>query len=141
MSLKMCLYTHCISDLLIYHFQAKGVQLDSFPFKAGPFNFYFFNYSFLLDRSVVLLLHLFSLLLAYLSFHTVYSYSHTHKECSLNNSIEKPWMSLIWILHFCHNMRHCPRSKNSLLLPNPDLFYANEALSASKISNCHAVVF
>jgi len=27
----MCLYTHCISDLLIYLFQTKDVQLDSSP--------------------------------------------------------------------------------------------------------------
>lgn len=54
--LKMFLYIHGISDLLIYHLQTKDVQLDSLSLKAGLFSFH--------------LLHLFSLLLANLLFQT-----------------------------------------------------------------------
>lgn len=124
---------------IFYHFQTKDVQLYSFPFRTGPFNF---HYSFMLDWKLFLLLHLFFLLLAYLTFHTLPIPIVIRTKNALN-SIEKPWIPLVWILHFWHNMSLVllhPRSKNSAMLLNTDLFCGNEVFSTSKISNCQAVV-
>lgn len=131
------MYTLCTSDFL--PFPNKGCSAVLFPFRTGPFNF---HYSFMLDWKLVLLLHLFFLLLAYLPFHTLPIPIVIRTKNALN-SIEKPWIPLVWILHFWHNMNLvllCPRSKNSAMLPNTDLFCGNEVFSASKISKCQAVV-
>lgn len=67
MSLKIYLHTLYFRSSYL-PFQTKDFQLDCSSFRVRPFNL---QYSFMLNWNLVLLLHLFSLLLAYLALYTL----------------------------------------------------------------------